>query len=300
MTQTATLDAQRATYAKGVAWMVLSTFLFVCVDGVIKQAGKTIHPFEVGFFRNVFGLLFLVPALSRGRFVAMKTSQLHMHLARGVLGLAATLTFFYALTVVPLVEVISISFTVPIFAMVLAVIFLGERPSAAQWGLMVLGFTGAMVTVRAGFAPISVGTLIVVVSALLNACIYIVVKTLSRTDSSLSISAWMCVSVGFLSFPFAIMHWTWPTPGEYLLLAIIGALATSAQYAVAEAFRNADASAMMPAEFLKLVWAALIGFLVFSEMVDVWVYVGALIIIAANIWAALEKRVHERRTGPGR
>ncbi|BCH56749.1 hypothetical protein RvVAR031_pl00800 (plasmid) [Agrobacterium vitis] len=153
-----------------------------------------------------------------------------------------------------------------------------------------MGFVGALIIIRPGYVPLSFGTVIVVISALLNAFVYIIVKRLSRTDSSLSISAWMCVSVGTLSLPFAAYNWTWPTLYEYGLMALIGILATSAQYAIAEAFRNADASAMMPAEFLKLIWAAIIGYIVFSETVSFWVYFGAFVIILANMLSAIEKR----------
>ncbi|MCE6078517.1 EamA family transporter [Agrobacterium vitis] len=287
ITKVASVDS---THSKGLAWMVLSTILFVCVDAVIKQAGETVHPFEIGFFRNVFGFIFLLPALYRGSFQAMRTSRLHMHFLRGIVGLGATLTFFYALTVVPLVEVISISFAIPIFAVVLAALILRERPSLSQWALIFMGFVGALIIIRPGYVPLSFGTVIVVISALLNAFVYIIVKRLSRTDSSLSISAWMCVSVGTLSLPFAAYNWTWPTLYEYGLMALIGILATSAQYAIAEAFRNADASAMMPAEFLKLIWAAIIGYIVFSETVSFWVYFGAFVIILANMLSAIEKR----------
>ncbi len=276
----------------GFLWMMLSTVLFVAVDSVIKLAGKSIHPFEVGFFRNLFGFLFLLPALYRTRFTALKTNDFFGHLLRGVLGVAATLTFFYGLTIVPLVKVISLSFGIPIFAFVLAIVFLGEKPSVRQCFWTLIGFAGALAIIRPGYIPLSIGTLIILLSAFLNACIYIVVKKLSRTDSSLSIAAWMCLSVGTLTFPFAWYYWSWPTPQQYLLLILVGVLATSAQYALSEAFRNADASAMMPAEFLKLIWAALIGFFVFRESADVFVYFGAAIVITANVMSGLTKRRH--------
>lgn len=290
--------ARGGTYVTGLLWMVFSTVLFVAVDGVIKQAGKTVHPFEVAFFRNVFGFLFLMPALVGSRFGFIRTKRLRLHFLRGVLGVGATLTFFYGLTIVPLVEAISISFLVPVLTVIFLVVFQAERPSPLRWFCVAGGFMGAMVIIGPGLIQVSAGTLIILVSAVLNAAIFIVVKDLSRTESSVTISAWMCIFVGALSFPFALAFWTWPTPAEFVLLVAIGVLATSAQYAVAESFRHADASAMMPAEFLKLIWAALIGYLVFHEMPDVWVFVGAMIIIISNVASTQEKRLASRPQAP--
>lgn len=278
------------SYLVGLGWMILSTILFVSVDAVIKQAGKTVHPFEVGFFRNVFGFLFLLPALVRSNFAGLATRRIKLHFLRGALGVGATLTFFYALTIVPLVEVISISFFVPVLAVIFAVFLLNEKPTPLRWLCVLGGFVGAMIIIRPGFVDVSIGTLIVLLSAILNAAIFIVVKRLSSTESSLTISAWMCIFVGTMSFPFAVAFWTWPTPMEWVLLAAIGVLATSAQYAVAEAFRNAETNAMMPAEFLKLIWATAFGFFFFDEVSDLFVYLGAVVIIVSNLVSTLDSR----------
>ena len=144
---------------------------------------------------------------------------------------------FYALTVVPLVEVAKTEWTV-VFSMSLQ----GKKPAALV--LCLRRFLGAMIIMRPGVFDVSADTLVVLPSAALTAAVFIVVKELSHTESSLAISAWMCVFVGAMSLPFAVNFWIWPTPTELLLLAAIGALATSAQYAAAEALRHSETNAM--------------------------------------------------------
>lgn len=195
---------------------------------------------------------------------------------------------FYALTVVPLVEVAKTEWTV-VFSMSLQ----GEKPAALV--LCLRRFLGAMIIMRPGVFDVSADTLVVLLSAALTAAVFIVVKELSHTESSLAISAWMCVFVGAMSLPFAVNFWIWPTPTELLLLAAIGALATSAQYAAAEALRHSETNAMVSAEFLKLIWATVIGYFIFNEISNLWVHFGALAITWSNIVSTLENRRLPRR-----
>lgn len=289
------LAAPVADARLGLAWMVASTALFVATEACIKHASAELHPFVIAFWRNVFGLLFLLPLLARNNFAVLRVRAKGLMLARGVCGVAATLTFFYALSAAPLVDVIAVSFLTPILAVVLSAVFLGEPVSKARWLCIGLAFAGALVVVRPGIVVPSIGLVAALAAVVFNALVALVIKRLSRTETSLSIAAWMCVTVGVLTLPAALPFWSWPAFDQLLWLAAIGVLATSAQFAIAQSLRLGDMSVMMPADFLKLVWAAALGVLVFAERIDPIVVGGAAMIVAANVASGFSARQKSAR-----
>ena len=183
-------------HMRAVVLMLISTLCFTLMHTVIRYAATEgeMHPFEVAFFRNAFGLLAVLPFALRG------TMQVF-----------AMLMFFYALSITPLAKISAVSFTAPLFATLGAIIFLGERIRARRIFALVLGFTGAMVIVRPGLIELDLGAMLVMTSSSIWACAILIIKSLSRTESSLTITTYQNIFLIPFTLVAALFFWTWPS-----------------------------------------------------------------------------------------
>ena len=271
---------------KAALLMLLSCVIFSITMSVIRHLSATIPPLELVFFRNFFGLLAIAPLFLRSGFAPMRTRRFGLHVLRGLSTLVAMVTFFTAITVVPLADAVALGFTTPLFVTIGAVLFLSETVRLRRWTATAIGFLGAMVVLRPGFAEVSLASLLLLISAAAVACSVILIKILSRTESVRSIIAYMGLLVTPASLIPALFVWQWPTLQEFGWLVVLGTLATGGHLCVARALALADATAVMPIDFTKLPITALIAYVAFSEVADVWTWVGAAVIFGASIYIA--------------
>ncbi len=277
--------------ARGIFWMGTSAFASSSMNGMIREASADIHAFEVAFFRNVFGFLALLPMLlNSGVKATMRTSRPLLHACRGVLNAVAMLSFFYAVTVTPLSTVAALGFTAPLFAAVLAIPILGERPGWRRWAALAVGFLGALVIVRPGFHEVSLGMLMVLLSSAAWAGALIVIKILARTDSSLTITIYAALFLTPITLAAALLVWSAPAPLTWLLLVGIGIFGSLTQWSIAQAFHEADATVVLPLDFTKLLWASLIGYLFFAEIPDPLTLLGGCIILSSVVYVTYRER----------
>jgi drug/metabolite transporter (DMT)-like permease len=215
---------------------------------------------------------------------------LGLHALRGVINIGAMLMFFTALSITPLAKVTALSFTAPIFMAVLSVVFLGERFRMYRWLAIAMGFLGMLIILRPGFVSLDTGGLLVLCAALLWAVAMIIIKILSRTESSLTIVAYMGIFLGLFSIIPAL--WVWQPFGLATLgwLVMVGMFGTIAQMALSQSLKETDPTALMPFDFLKLIWTALIGAWFFAEIPDVFTWLGAAVIFASGLFIALRER----------
>lgn len=281
----------------GCAYMLMSTVLFATMHGVVRWlTASGIHPFEAAFFRCFFGLLMLAPWLATAGRGALRTSRIGMHLGRAALNVFAMLMFFAALSMTPIALVQALSFTAPLFTTVLAVFLLGETVRLRRWSAVAIGFIGALVIIRPGVQPLEMGAVLTVVSAAIWAVCMILIKRLARTDSALTITAYMVILMSPLALIPALFVWTWPQGVQWLGLIACGVIGTVAQWVLTQAFRVADATVVLPLDFAKLVWGSLIGYFVFGELVDAWTWIGAIIIFSGATYIAFrERRLEQAR-----
>jgi len=204
------------------------------------------------------------------------------------------LTWFYGLSVVPIAQATALSFTAVIFGSIGAALVLGERMRLRRWSAVVMGFVGALVILRPGFGQVNPAALIVVLSSICWAAALLTVKRLSTTDSVVCIVTWNSVLLTVLSLPVAIPVWVTPQPEQLLWLGLIGILATLGHLAMTGAFKVADATVVFPVDYTRLVWASVIGYLVFSEVPDVWTWVGGTIIFSSTTYIAYREAVIRR------
>ncbi len=287
-----------STTLRAMAMMLMATVAFTSMHAMIRHVAQGLHPFEVAFFRNLFGLVFLAPILFRYGIAPLRTRKLRVHALRGILNLVSMLCFFYAITIAPFADVTALTFTAPIFASVLAVFILGEKVGPIRWAAIGFGFLGALVILRPGFGEIGLGPILTVVAALLWALAMLVIKTLTRTESSITITAYMMIVLTPMSFLAALPFWTWPAPEQYLTLFVLAALGTTGHLFLNQALKEGDTSLVSPVDYVRLVWAALIGYFVFGETPDAMTWIGgAMICVSAGYVAYREGRRKPKPAG---
>ena len=279
---------------RGIVLMCLSTVAFSLMHGLVRFVSEVLPPFQIAFFRNVFGLAFLLPLLMRSRFAILRTKQIGLHALRGVINMAAMLMFFTALSISPIAKVTALGFTAPIFMAILAVLVLGERFRIYRWSAILLGFVGMLIILRPGLVAIDTGALLVTGSAALWAVAMIIIKIQSRTESSLTIVAYMGIFLGVFSIAPAL--WVWQPFGLKTLglMVLIGLFGSIAQMAISQSLKETDPTALMPFDFLKLIWTAMIGAWFFAEIPDIYTWIGATVIFSSGLFIAFRERNSQR------
>jgi drug/metabolite transporter (DMT)-like permease len=217
----------------------------------------------------------------RARFAPLKTSKLHLHALRGITNSASMLMFFSALAFTPLAQATALAYTSPLFVTIGAALVLGETLRIRRITALACGFLGMLLVLRPGMIEIGTGPLLVIGSAVLWAVAMIDIKILSRTDSSLTIAAYMVVFLTPVTFIAALFVWQWPTLGQLGWLVLVAAFGTVGHLLFNEAFRHADATVLMPLDFTKLIWASLIGFFAFGQIPDLWTWIGGAVIFTS-------------------
>jgi drug/metabolite transporter (DMT)-like permease len=265
---------------RGIVLMLLSTLGFSVMHALIRHVSAELHPFQIAFFRNFFGLVVFLPWFLRLGFAPLRTRQLKLHALRAVLNVAAMFAFFTALSLTPIAQVTALGFTAPIFAALLAMVLLGEVFRLRRWAAIACGFAGALVILRPGLVPLDAGSLLTLGSALLWGLTLIVIKLLGRSESSLTITSYMNILLTLLSFVPALVVWRTPDAQALFWLLLIGVLGTLAQIAVAQALKEAEATVVLPFDFCKLIWVSALGYLLFGEVPDLFVWAGGVLIFA--------------------
>lgn len=271
---------------RGALWMILAGAAFAAMTALIRHQTSDMHPFQVAFFRNLFGLAFMLPWFWRTGWSGLRTSRLGMHGFRAAVGLVAMSCWFVAVSLMPVAKAMALSFTAPLFATIGAALFLGETVRARRWSATIFGFIGALVILRPGEIELGLPAGLVLIASACMAMAALTVKSLSRTDSASTIVLYMGLVMTPLSLIPALFFWQAPVPVDWLWFIALGMFATIGQLAMARAFASADISAVLPFDFFRLIFAAALGYLIFAEQPDRWTWIGAAIIFTATLYTA--------------
>jgi drug/metabolite transporter (DMT)-like permease len=249
-----------------------------------RQATRELSVFEVMELRSLIGFCLLYPLIRRGGGIpAMKTAYPWRHILRNVAHYAAQCGWLMALSLISLAQVVSIEFTMPIWTAIMAVAFLGERMGLLKNIAVVLGLIGVAIIVRPFGGEISTGQLIALAASVGFAVSVILMKALTRTDRVTAILFWMVLIQSVLGLVPALLVWQWPSTTAWGWLVVIGFCGTYSHYCMARALLHADATVVVPMDFLRVPFAALTGWLVYAERVDLLTAVGAGLILAGNL-----------------
>ncbi|MEM7059574.1 MAG: DMT family transporter [Pseudomonadota bacterium] len=281
---------------RGIIFMCISTLCFSVMHVIIRytSVNTDLHSYQIAFFRNVFGFFVFLPLLVTQGAGFLKTQRLGLHAFRSLFNIGAMLIFFYALSITEVAHVTALGFSAPIFAAVLSVVFLGERFRARRWLAIGFGILGMLVIARPGYIPIELGTVLVIVSAFFWAIVLTIIKVMSRTESSLTIVAYMNIFLAIYALGPAIWVWVWPTWEGWLLMIAIAIAGTCAQICVSQSLKEAEQTLVMPFDFLRLIWVAIIGYWVFGEIPDEFIWAGGAIIFASGVYLAYRERAVRR------
>lgn len=294
------LTDSRPSNLRGIALMLAATLLFTIMGISARYVSERIHPFEVVFFRLAVGLVLVLPLVASRGLRPFRTERFGLHLLRAVLHVVEMLIYFTGLVMIQYAQAQALTFTTPLFAALLAVLVLRERIRGRNVVALVIGFAGAMLVIRPGVVPVETGSLLILISALGWAGVILVVKRLTQTDSSVTITSWMVVLMSPMALVPALFVWVWPSWQEWILLVIAGLAGTLGQLAVTQAFRVAETTVVLPFDFAKLIWAALLAYLVFGEVPALWTWIGGTVIFAAGLHVALRERREQRAGDPAR
>jgi drug/metabolite transporter (DMT)-like permease len=261
-------------------WLAL--MLIVAVAG--RETTRELNVFEIMEGRSIIGFFMLYPLIRRnGGFAAMKTSRPLQHIGRNLIHYAAQLGWFFALTLIPLGQVVSIEFTMPIWTAILAASFLGERMTIWKIAAIVLGVVGVIVIVRPETGQINPGQLIALGAAVGFGISIAMMKSLTRTETTLSIIFWMLVMQSAAGFFPALYVWKWPSAYAFGWIVVIAFCGTFSHYCMARAMLHADATVVLPMDFLRVPLTAAAGWLIYSERLDMFTVLGAALILTGNL-----------------
>lgn len=266
--------------------VLLAMMFFTVLTVIIRMATESLPVLVVVFFRNIFALIILLPLLARYGVAAIQSRHLVMHSVRSVLGLGAMIAGFTALTLIPLSEATALNFTMPLFATLGAVVFLGERIRTRRVVALLIGFGGMLVILRPGLEAVSTGALLAVLGAILIAASTILAKQLTHWERPLTIALWMVIMQTPLSLGPALLVWQWPDTGTLVWLLLLAVVGLVAHLLWIHALALADVSQLQPFEFLRLPLVALAGYLLFAETTTIWIWVGSAVIVISSVYIA--------------
>jgi drug/metabolite transporter (DMT)-like permease len=265
-------------------WMAGWLAAMVLLAVAAREAGRRLHVFQIMELRSILGIVLFVPMVAAaGGLRSMRTRRLGGHIARNAVHYVAQFLWFLAITMIPIAEVVAIEFTAPVWVALLAVVALGERMTAARVAAVVLGVVGVVIVVRPGLDHVEAGQVVALVAAIGFAGSIILVKSLTRTESVVSIIFWMLIIQSVIGAIPAAMVWQTPPTAVWPWLAVIAICGTYSHFCMAHALRHADATTVVPFDFLRVPLTALAGWLVFSERFDLFTVIGAAIILGANL-----------------
>ncbi len=265
-------------------WMAgwLSLMLVVAVAG--RETLRELNVFQVMEVRTVLGFLMLYPLVRRsGGFAAMKTARPLQHLGRNLVHYGAQLGWFFALTLIPIGQVVSIEFTMPIWTAILASSFLGERLTGWKMLAIALGLVGVAVIVRPATGEINPGQLIALAAAVGFGISVAMMKSLTRTEQTVAIIFWMMVIQSTAGLLPSIYFWRWPSAYVWCWMVVLAFCGTFSHFCMARAMLYADATIVVPMDFLRVPLTATAGWLIYGERLDMFTVLGAALILTGNL-----------------
>ena len=279
---------------RGLLLMAVFALLVAITHCVARELSKNIHPMQIAFFRSIIPLILVIPVLyfqgRKSKVIWWRTSRPGLQIIRGIAGSSALIAWWYSISMIPVGDATAISFSVVIFASLGAVIFLGEKMGVHRWSAVTIGFIGTMIIIRPGLQTIELGSIFALGSAVFWASGLVMTKVLSRTDSTLTIVFYSSAFYALFTFPLAMSFWSWVDLNELLLLILVGILAFFAHLAVTMSLKQAEATVVMPMDFTRLLWAAVISYLWFGEFPDMWTWIGSIIVFSSTFYITYRER----------
>jgi drug/metabolite transporter (DMT)-like permease len=269
---------------KAALWMICSIACLLLMTWAGRETTRELNVFQVMEMRSLLGLFMLYPLVRlAGGLKSMATKRPLQHIGRNLAHYSGQFMWLAALSMIPLAQVVAIEFTAPIWTAIFAVGFLGERMTIARTLAVALGLIGVLIIVRPGIDHIDLGQLIVLTAAFAFGISFTMTKSLTRTESVVAIIFWMLVIQSAIGFIPAIAVWETPSLEILPWIVVIAFGGSYAHYCMARALVHADATVVTPMDFVRVPATAALGWLAYSEKIDIVTAIGAALILAGNL-----------------
>ena len=281
--------------ARGALWVLLATFFGAMMGALIKNVGQRIPVFEILFIRQICALAIISPVIIRTYDTVLNTKVFNLHFMRGAFAAIAMASGFTALVHLPLAEVTAISFARTLFTTLLAIIFLQEVVGIRRWSVTIVGFIGVLIIIRPGPDNLNVYAFLALFSSMFVAGIMILLRKLSQIDPAPTIMVYQSTFVTLVMAGPAIYLWVVPTWQELALILVIGALMSITQWLNIQGLKSAEAVAVAPVDYARLLFATILGMVFFSEIPTVWTLSGSAIIISCTLYTIRRNAMLKRQ-----
>jgi drug/metabolite transporter (DMT)-like permease len=270
---------------RGIAFMIAASLLFAASNALAKWVVALYPVGEVMFFRSFSSLIvcamFVLPMTG---FAVFATKRPRDHIARGLSQSISQTFTVIALWLMPLAGAIAINFSAPLFSALISIIFLKERAGPVRWTALVAGFLGVLVVTEPGADTLQVGALFALANAVMYGSVTVAVRGMAKTESASTLLMWQMVTVAFFHTFLLAFGFKWPVPVDLALLVSSGVVNAAAQYCWTRALHVAPATAVSPFYYFMLVWAMLIGFVVWGEVPTVALLIGSSIVVGSGLF----------------
>ncbi|MCB1463606.1 MAG: DMT family transporter [Nitratireductor sp.] len=288
---------------KGAVYILIAAMFLVAMMMLVKLLGERLHVFQILALRQVFMSIIVAPVILRGFPGVLKTSRPDLQLLRIVFAVIAMLCSFTAVIHIPLADATAIAFAKAFFVTIFAIVILAEPVGPRRWAAVAAGFVGVVIMLRPGSEGFSHFGLLALAGAAGAGLVMVLIRLMSRTEGSTTILSWQALGVGIVMAGPAIYCWQWPTTQEWILIVLLGVVSYAGQMFNIFGYRYGEASVMASLDYVRLIYAAILGFVFFDQLPGINTWAGAAVIIAASLYTIQRERQKKQvllRTPEGR
>lgn len=272
---------------RGMLWLVAAGLILTLLNAILRSIAQQVDPLQTLFVRYLAGFIVMLPLALRGGLAHYRTRRLGNHFLRAGVHVVGLAMWFSALPFVSLADVTAIGFTGPIFLMLGAALFLGEKMVAARWVAAGIGFAGVLIVVGPGLTGSGgLYALMMLATAPVFAASTLMTKRISREDGPTAIVFWQAVGVTLFALPAALWVWQPLSGSMWLLFLLCGVMGSIGHYCITRSFHRIDLSATQSARYLDLIWASLFGLMFFGDWPAGTTLLGGAVILVSTLWIA--------------
>ncbi len=270
--------------AAGIYWMCMATLVSSISGALVRELAGQIPTFELVFFRNLIAICVLIPVVRRQGVGLPDRTQLPIFALRIFFAFVAMVFLFYALARMPIADVYALQYTIPLFTILLAVVVLKQKADWQSWVACFIGFVGTLIVMRPGIIEITLAALGALTAAFLSAGSNTTIKILAKKNGAEAITLWTNLGMFPLALIPTVFVWVPPTAAQWPLVIGVGVISSIGGYCFTRAVSSADARIVQPFQFSRMIFATAIGWIMFSELPDIWTWVGAAVIFGASYY----------------
>jgi len=275
--------------SSAIFWSILSSFFVALMLCILRYLSADYNSVFLVFWRNFFALIIVLPFLIKGGLNSFKTTRLRLFWLRAIIGVIAMIIWFEAISMTSLPKATALSFTSPIFTIIVAVFLLKEKLTLLRLLSVIIGFIGVLIIIRPGFASFGLGSYMVLFSTLLWSFAAIIIKKLSETESPLLIVFYMNLMMLILVAPFLFIYWQDIKISDLKWLFLLGLTSNMSHYALAKALSLADISVIMPFDFIRLIFVSIFSYILFNDVTTIYDIIGSLVILTIVFYTAFNE-----------